>query len=115
MVIPMPEATSEISVGISTAPCETLGVILASRSISPLGHHELLIRHFTQAHLFPFCQFVGGRHHEYELFAVHGDNIEARMLADRQTKKSNVERPALQHLYLLRRQNIAQRELYVGI
>src|SRR5580700_12284013 len=33
MVIPMPEATSEISMGISTAVWETFGVILASRNI----------------------------------------------------------------------------------
>src|SRR5580704_16723373 len=33
MVIPMPEATSEISIGISTAVWETLGAILASRNI----------------------------------------------------------------------------------
>jgi hypothetical protein len=33
MVIPMPEATSEISIGTSTAVWETLGAILASRNI----------------------------------------------------------------------------------
>ena len=46
---------------------------------------------------------------------MHCDNIEGRVPTNRQTKESNVERPDLQHLYLLRREILAQRELYIGI
>ena len=46
---------------------------------------------------------------------MHCDNIKDRVPTNRHTKKSNVERPGLQHPYLLRRDNIAQRQLYFRI
>src|SRR4029077_8585354 len=58
---------------------------------------------------------MGRGYDEHEGFAMHFDDIEGRVPSKRQTKKSNVERPALQHLYLLRRENIAQRALYFGV
>ena len=58
---------------------------------------------------------MGRGYDEHEGFAMHCDNIEGRVPTNRQTKKSNVEQPGLQHLYLLRREILAQRELYFGI
>ena len=124
--IPMRESTSEISVGISPAVWETLGTIPASRRIPKIKSWNpgAQVRSYItkswpassrRRTLFPFCQFMGRGYNEYEGFAMHGDNIEGRVPTNRQTKKSNVERPGLQHLYLLRRENIAQRELYFGI
>jgi hypothetical protein len=58
---------------------------------------------------------MGRGYDEREGFAMHCDNIDGRMPSNRQTRKSNVERSGLRHLYLLRRENIAQRDLYFGI
>jgi hypothetical protein len=66
MVIPMPEATSEISIGnlycgLGNIRCNRgiakypVHQIVESRSVAPLIHHEVLTRHFAQAHPFPFC------------------------------------------------------------
>src|SRR5580704_2186612 len=77
--------------------------------------HEVLTSQFAQAHPFSFRQFMGRGYDEYEGFAMHCDNIEGRVPTCWHTKKSNVERPGLQHPYLLRRDNIAQRKLYFGI
>ena len=58
---------------------------------------------------------MGRGYDEYEGFAMHHNNIEGRVRTNRQTKKSNVERPGLQHLLLIRGGDSAQRELYFGI
>src|ERR1700722_11953630 len=89
--------------------------IVESRGPGALIHHEVLARHFAQAHPLSFCQFMGRGYDEHEGFALRCDNIEGRVPSNWQTKKSNVERSGLHHLYLLRRENIAQRDLYFGI
>src|SRR6267142_2501413 len=43
---------------------------------------------------FPFCQFMGRGYYEYERFAMHCDDIENRVPADRQMKKSKIWRLA---------------------
>jgi hypothetical protein len=43
---------------------------------------------------------MGRGYREHERFAMRSDNIKGRVPANRQKKKSNVERPSLQHLDL---------------
>jgi len=54
-------------------------------------------------------------YHEYERFAMYSDTFKFRVLSNRQTKKSNIKRPGGKHLYLIARDDIAQRELYFRI
>jgi hypothetical protein len=58
---------------------------------------------------------MGRGYEEYKGFAMRGYNIEGRVPTCWHTKKSGVERPGFHHLYLLRRDNIAQTQLYFGI
>jgi len=55
-----------------------------------LIEHKVLTGHFAQAHPSPFFQFVGRGYHQYEPLAMHRDNLEGRVPANRQTKKSNI-------------------------
>ncbi len=58
---------------------------------------------------------MGQGHHEHERFAMYSDNLKFRVLSNRQTKKSNIKRPVIEHLYLIRREDISQGELDFGI
>src|SRR5260370_27369619 len=50
-----------------------------------------------------------GGHHEYERFPMHCQNFKSRLLANREAKKSDVQRTRLQHLQLTRCRDCEQR------
>jgi pimeloyl-ACP methyl ester carboxylesterase len=50
---------------------------------------------------------MGRGHDQHKRFAMHRDHLEFRVPIEGKAQKSNIERSALQHLYLICRENIA--------
>jgi hypothetical protein len=46
---------------------------------------------------------------------MYSDNVKFRVFSNRKAKKSNIKRSVTKHLNLIRREDIAQRELYFWI
>jgi len=117
LATPMWASTSEISVRASAAVWENIGnnpgiakysedSIVESRSIGPRIHHKVLTRQFAEAHLFPFCGVCGTqvlRSTNRSRCTVTTSRAEECSPIGKTKKKSDVEGPGFQHLYLIRR------------
>ena len=68
-----------------------------------------------QRDLLSLCQLMRQRRYDDERLAMYFDYFKFRMLSNRQTKKSYVQRSGDEHLYLVRCEDITQGEHYVRI